>query len=136
MIKSIIKNNLSTETWNGLSAKKRHMQSLFKQSKLDPNLKNKNKILIIGIADYDNLGDHAIAQAQRVFLEKVIDQGHNPQYEIVEVPSRTPLRHIERIINNDDVILFTGGGNLGTKYGFLNDLYLPIKIIFPSIIYI
>lgn len=105
MFKSIIKNNISTETCADLRAKKRHVYSLFKKSKLDPSLKNKNKILIIGVADYENLGDHAIAQAQRVFLEKVIAQGHNPQYEIVEVPLHTPLRHIERIINNDDVIL-------------------------------
>lgn len=132
MFKSIIKNNISTETWADLRAKKRHVYSLFKKSKLDPSLKNKNKILIIGVADYENLGDHAIAQAQRVFLEKVIAQGHNPQYEIVEVPLHTPLHHIERIINNDDVILFTGGGNLGTKYGFLSDLYLPIIKNHPS----
>lgn len=141
MIKSIIKNTVSTETWADLSAKKRNMQSLFKQSKLDPSLKNKNKILIIGVADYDNLGDHAIAQAQRTFLEKIIlESSGDSRYEIVEVTSRTPVRHIEKIINNDDVILFTGGGNLGTKYRFLLDIYLPIiknhpnnqKLFFPQ----
>lgn len=141
MFKSIIKNNISTETWADLRAKKRHMYSLFKKSKLDPSLKNKNKILIIGVADYKNLGDHAIAQAQRAFLERtILEQSGSANYEIVEIPSRTPVRHIENILNDEDVILFTGGGNLGTKYGFLHDIYLPIiknhpnnqKLFFPQ----
>lgn len=138
MIKSLIKQHVSTETWADLSAKKRHVASLFKTSTLDPKLKNISKIVIIGVADYKNLGDHAIAQAQRKFLEQAI--GVQDSYKIIEIPSRTPVRHIEQILNDKDIILFTGGGNLGTKYGFLHDLYLPLiknhpnnkKLFFPQ----
>ncbi|SCA91295.1 Conserved hypothetical protein (containing a Polysaccharide pyruvyl transferase) [Pseudolactococcus piscium] len=130
MIKSIIKNALPAETWSNFSSQKRHIQLLFKHSKLDPNLKNETKILIIGVADYNNLGDHAIAHAQRAFLEKVI--GAKTEFKIVEIPSRTPVRHIKNIINDKDIILFTGGGNLGTKYRFLQDVYLPIIEKYPN----
>ncbi|MDM7653076.1 MULTISPECIES: polysaccharide pyruvyl transferase family protein [Lactococcus] len=138
MIKSIIKNAVSNEAWADLSAKKRHLHSLFKHSKLDANLKNENKIVIIGVADYDNLGDHAIAQAQRAFVEELI--GKHSGYKIVEITVSTDVWHINKIINNNDIILFTGGGNLGTKYGYLHDIYIPIiknhpnnkKLFFPQ----
>lgn len=54
------------------------------------------------------------------------------KYEIIEIPLNTPVNHINNIINQNDVILITGGGNLGTKYESLNDLYLPIIKKFPK----
>lgn len=130
MLKSIIKQNISPQTWNEITRKKRHVESLFQKPTLNIDLKYKTKILIIGVADYDNLGDHAIGYAQRLFLNSIsID---TQKYEIIEVPLNTPVYHISQIINPNDIILITGGGNLGTKYEFLNDLYLPIIKQFPK----
>lgn len=130
MLKSIIKQNISPQTWNKIKGKKRNVESLFQKPTLNINLKYKTKILIIGVADYNNLGDHAIGYAQRLFLNSIsID---TQKYEIIEVPLNTPFNHISKIINPNDVILITGGGNLGTKYEFLNDLYLPIIKKFPK----
>lgn len=130
MIKSYIKNILPREKWNSLSALKRNVESMFKKPTLNIDLKYKTKILIIGVADYENLGDHAIGYAQRLFLDSVsID---TQKYEIIEVPLNIPVNHISQIINPNDIILITGGGNLGTKYEFLNDLYLPIIKKFPK----
>lgn len=130
MLKSIIKQNISPQTWNEITRKKRHVESLFQKPTLNIDLKYKTKILIIGVADYDNLGDHAIGYAQRLFLNSIsID---TQKYEIIEVPLTTPVYHISQIINPNDIILITGGGNLGTKYEFLNDLYLPIIKKFPK----
>ena len=130
MLKSIIKQKMSPETKIKLREKKRYVKSLFQKSTLNVDLKYKSKILIIGVADYDNLGDHAIGYAQRLFLDSIsIDK---TKYEIIEVPLNTPVNHISNIINQNDIILITGGGNLGTKYEFLNDLYLPIIKKFPK----
>lgn len=130
MLKSIIKQKMSPETMIKLREQKRYVKSLFQKSTLNVDLKYKSKILIIGVADYDNLGDHAIGYAQRLFLDSIsIDKN---KYEIIEVPLNTPVNHISNIINQNDIILITGGGNLGTKYEFLNDLYLPIIKKFPK----
>lgn len=128
-LKSIVKAKLSQEIWADLRSQKRYIKTLFQKSCFAPSLKEQKKILIIGVADYKNLGDHAIAQAQYTFLKSVIG---NERYIIVEIPSRTPLRHIEKIVNDEDVMLFTGGGNLGTKYGFLHDIYLPLLAKYPN----
>lgn len=130
MLKSLIKSGVSPEVWMKLSAKKRQVKSLLKKSELDESLKDQKKILILGVADYNNLGDHAIAYAQRNFLNNTLADA--TEYMIVEVPSRTPVWHIFPIITENDIILFTGGGNLGTKYSFLSELFLPIIKRFPE----
>lgn len=138
MIKTLLKSKISPEKWADLRSQKRYFLTLFQHSDFDVSLKYVKKIMIIGVADYMNLGDHAIGQAQRLFLDKIV--GIDDEYQIVEVPSRTPIRFIEEIIGDDDILLFTGGGNLGTKYGFLHDIYLPIidkhsdlqKLFFPQ----
>lgn len=133
MIKSYLKTILPKETWEDLSAQKRYIKSMFQESTItkmfsdNPEIKNKKKILIIGAADYENLGDHAIAHAQYRFISDL-----NLGYPIYEIPSRTPVRHIESMINPKDILVFTGGGNLGTKYGFLKDIFLPIIKKYPN----
>lgn len=73
---------------------------MFKKPTLNINLKYKTKILIIGVADYENLGDHASGYAQRLFLNSIsID---TQKYEIIEVPLNTPVNHISQIINPKD----------------------------------
>lgn len=130
MLKSIIKQRISPQTWNKLRGKKRQVKSLFQKSTLNLDLKYKSKILVIGVADYNNLGDHAIGYAQRLFLDSI--PINKNKYEIIEIPLNTPVIHISNIINTSDIILITGGGNLGTKYEFLNDLYIPIIKKFPK----
>lgn len=130
MLKNFIKRNLAPDTWMRLKSYKRNFDSLSTKSELDARLKDEKKILILGVADYENLGDHAIAKAQRDFLDATIGTDH--EYKILEISSRTPIRHVKEIINNDDIILFTGGGNLGTKYGFMYDIFLPILKAFPN----
>lgn len=142
MIKSLIKNTVSKETWDKFRAKKRQFHNLFIKSTLNPELKNDKKIVIIGVADYNNLGDHAIAEAQNQFVSKIVNNSSKikNEYKMVEVPTKTPVRHILSILNSEDIILFTGGGNLGTKYDFLDDTFMPIidkhpnnkKLFFPQ----
>jgi pyruvyl transferase EpsI len=64
-------------------------------------------------ADYGNLGDIAITEAQVRFLHS-----RYPDYRIVEVPISVTLPYMKRIkrtIRPDDIITLIGGGNMNTR---------------------
>lgn len=130
MIKKIVKSILTKEAYSDLLFKKNQFKASFKASPFEENIKAIKKIIIIGVADYINLGDHAIGEAQRRFLDTILE--NNLEYKVLEIPVKTPVVHIERIIGDDDIIMFTGGGNLGTKYEMLHDIFLPIIKDFPN----
>ena len=121
MLKSQLKKMIPKEQWDKYRTHKRNLYARFQKSQLNPELKSEPKILILGVADYENLGDHAIAYAQRALVDTI-----SSDYKVYEIPSRTPVTHIHQIINKKDILIFTGGGNLGTTYEFMNDIFLPI----------
>lgn len=121
---------LTREQMMRLRSNKRKIKSYFTKTTLDKELINKKKILIMGVADYNNLGDHAIAHAQRNFLDKLDPESKG--FTVVELASGTPVHHVAEIVNKNDIILFTGGGNLGTMYEFMADTYLPMLKRFPD----
>lgn len=130
MLKSKIQSMLTREQMIRLRSNKRKIKSYFTTNTLDKELINKKKILIMGVADYNNLGDHAIAHAQRNFLDKLNSESKG--FTVIEISSGTPSHHVAKIINDNDIILFTGGGNLGTMYEFMSDTYLPMLKKFPN----
>lgn len=74
--------------------------------------KRQNRYLIFNGPNHGNLGDHAILYAEKKFLE---DKG----IKSFEILSHQIDYFIERYGNNinlDDVIMITGGGNLGTLW--------------------
>lgn len=74
----------------------------------------KKKVYIIGIPEYSNLGDHAIAIAQRNLLEEFF-----PDRDIIEITNDMMNNHclaIKYTLKNDDVITLIGGGNFGDEY--------------------
>lgn len=107
-----------------------HIKSQLIPSPFHESLKTTPKILILGVTDYGNLDDHAIAYAQRKFVDKIVDG--NQKRLIVEVPARTPIRHVIDIVTPDDVLLFTGGDNFGDFYKFAQDIFTPIIEVFPT----
>lgn len=129
-MKAYIKSILPTHVWQKMSNTKRRIKGQLTPSPFHESLKTTPKILILGVADYENLGDHAIAYAQRKFVDKIV--AGNQKRLIVEVPSRTPIRHVIDIIAPDDVLLFTGGGNFGDFYNFAQDIFTPIIEAFPT----
>ena len=71
-------------------------------------------VWLVGTEDFGNLGDHAIAVAERHFLEKYF-----PDYELIEISARNYdvyRNDIMRLIDTEDIIIGTGGGNLGNQY--------------------
>lgn len=76
-------------------------------------IKNEYKILLLGSADYCNIGDLAISEAT---LQKIKEINKN---KILEVPLHSfnvNKKKINRVINHDTIIILQGGGNLGINY--------------------
>lgn len=73
----------------------------------------KRKIFMFCAPDYANLGDHAIAYAEKKFIREKTGR------DVVEVPTRRykEAANIARHnINSDDLLLITGGGFLGSLW--------------------
>lgn len=76
----------------------------------------KKRIILLDTADHNNLGDHAIAMAECVFVEKYL-----PEYGIIEIPGGNILRHTwlyRVLIRKTDVLTIAGGGFLGSLWPF------------------
>lgn len=100
------------------------------------------KIYFIGTPEYDNLGDSAIAIAEKLFLKK---QGYN-QKRIKSFTQSEFNNHYEKIkkhINNKHLICLIGGGNMGNqwyneelfRYRVLDIFSDNPVIIFPQTVY-
>ena len=79
--------------------------------------KELKKIYIMIAANYSNLGDLAITEAQETFLKD-----NYPNYEIIEINVEeviTEYKNIKKNLNKEDVITLIGGGNNGDLYEFI-----------------
>ena len=91
------------------------------------------KIYYFGYPEYGNLGDHAIAVATIDYLHKKF-----PDTSVVKVPmfkgicSLLTTTYYENIINDNDILILTGGGNMGNQY--IGEEYLRQLVIrhFPN----
>lgn len=81
-------------------------------------------------ADYGNLGDLAITEAQRRFLEAEL-----PEHEVIEVPiseTLSGLRSLRKQVKPDDLITLIGGGNTGDMYDDIEYLRELVIKAFPA----
>ena len=72
------------------------------------------RIFLVGTPEHDNLGDHAIALAELVFVSTYF-----PDYHIVEVPIERFLQYWINLllkVRRDDLFMISGGGNIGNIY--------------------
>ncbi|RYL92709.1 pyruvyl transferase [Sporolactobacillus sp. THM7-4] len=80
----------------------------------DSNLKKRKKMIVFQTPTHGNLGDQAIAFAQKNFLKK-----YYPDYYYIEISFHNVIAQIpfiESIINKDDILFIQGGGNIGDLY--------------------
>lgn len=70
------------------------------------------RLIVIGCPDYGNLGDHAIALAQRKFIELKIDAVPAMLYG----PLDRYWEALQQNVRPGDVLCLQGGGNMGTLY--------------------
>lgn len=90
--------------------------------------KYKKRIVLLDTADHDNLGDHAIAMAEIVFIKKYL-----PEYGIIEIPGSNILRHTwlyKTFISRTDILTIAGGGFLGSLWPFEEKIVQSILNIF------
>jgi pyruvyl transferase EpsI len=82
-------------------------------------------VYIMGIPEYNNVGDHAIAYAEKEFLSKAYRE-----YNIIEITEKEVLfffRFITKKITEKDPIFLQGGGNIDDRY--LDQQFIREKII-------
>lgn len=120
--------------YNKLRIKNRLCNSLTKQSKFKKNkayINNKNgkRAYLIGTEDFGNLGDHQIAKSEIEFLNNL---GYK---NIIEVSASNYFKlktKLKKIINKNDIICFTGGGNFGNYYMFAENIRRDVVQCFPN----
>ena len=73
-----------------------------------------NRIIIMGIPHHRNIGDNAIAVAEEELLNNYFSD-----YEILQMPEAKLaicVKRVKNFIQDDDIIMLHGGGNIGDTY--------------------
>ncbi|WP_051671498.1 polysaccharide pyruvyl transferase family protein [Oribacterium sp. P6A1] len=86
--------------------------------------------ILFNSPDYGNLGDQAIAYSERVFFSRLF-----PDKEFIEISCTQYIKEclqIKKAVRNDDVILLTGGGYMGSIWLWLEDMVINILEQFPD----
>lgn len=92
--------------------------------------KDELKVFVMLAADYGNLGDVAITEAQKSFLQKTF-----PKYHVIEVPisdTYKNLGNIKKICSSQDIITLIGGGNMGDIYEDIEERRRTVISYFPE----
>ncbi|MFT8323229.1 MAG: polysaccharide pyruvyl transferase family protein [Bacillus sp. (in: firmicutes)] len=92
---------------------------------INKDLKNKKKMIVMQTPNHGNLGDQAIAYAQKKFIKD-----HFKDYTYLEVSFNDVVKgtkNIQKVLNDEDIIFIHGGGNMGDMY--LNEEYIRRYII-------
>ena len=79
------------------------------------NYKGVKKTILIGLPEYDNLGDIAIGYAEINFLSKHLPVG----YKLLCITENNFFKYfssIKNVVTQDDIIFIQGGGNFGNQY--------------------
>lgn len=103
---------------------------------LDSNFKlkgiNKNKptIFVFGVSSQVNYGDLAISLAQEKFIKSNF---YNYNYvEILDYQSKKAVNVIKKVITPRDIVMISGGGNLGNLYDFSENNRKMVIKSFPE----
>lgn len=80
----------------------------------------KPALILFNSPDYGNLGDHAIALAERKMFGELF-----PDTEFIEISCEQYIREnllIQNVIKESDILLLSGGGYLGSLWLWLEDI--------------
>lgn len=93
----------------------RYIQGLISSKNYFKNVDvDQKKIFIMLAADYGNLGDIAITEAQSRFIKD-----HYPEHKIIEIPigmTYKVMPSLRKVVGPEDIITTTGGGFMGSLY--------------------
>lgn len=104
-------------------------------------INRKPAFILFNSPDYSNLGDHAIALAERKLFHKLF-----PEVAFIEISCQQYIREnllIQNVIQDEDILIISGGGYLGSLWLWLEDITKNIIqrypenkiIIFPQTMY-
>jgi exopolysaccharide biosynthesis predicted pyruvyltransferase EpsI/glycosyltransferase involved in cell wall biosynthesis len=88
------------------------------------------RFFLLGTENYGNLGDHKIAIAEIEFLNHYF-----PNTEVIEIVSSEYFNRKEELQNSiyeNDIIIGTGGGNLGNQYPYSESIRRDFIQSFPN----
>ncbi len=103
------------------------------------------RLIYFELPCFDNLGDHAIAYATRIYLEDFVRR--NSQYQLFIIDgwkTAEVIWTLKKQISPKDIIFCQGGGNMGSLYPFAEEFRNKVLrnfkknriIIFPQTIYL
>lgn len=106
-----------------------------------PYIRKKSRIYLIGYENFGNLGDHQIRISEIEFINKIY-----PNIPVITIPVSKYIEcknWLKKRIKKKDLIILTGGGNLGDFYPMVEyvrrDVILEWKsnkiVIFPQTMY-
>lgn len=88
------------------------------------------KVVLIGVPHHNNLGDHAITLAERKYIEDNFNEYQ--YYEISEETLEKCVEKVKKHIDDDDILFFHGGGNLGDEYLYVEEGRRKVVQLFPN----
>jgi len=89
-----------------------------------------SKVILLGIPDYTNIGDTAIAEASKIWIQKNFSTHKYLQLKEVEYSKTKPL--FKLLITKHDILFLQGGGNMGDRYPGLDDVRREIVLSYPK----
>ncbi|MCF1622922.1 hypothetical protein LQF55_10540, partial [Tetragenococcus koreensis] len=72
------------------------------------------RFYMFGVPDYNNLGDQAVAYAEKAFFKRVFPE--ITYIEILESQTDDAIKELVPMLRESDMIGYTGGGNIGNTY--------------------
>lgn len=100
-----------------------------KAKDLLPQEGSRKRFILFNIPTHSNIGDHAIASAEVEFLH---DHFENQIVEITREDFNLYRINLRNYINKNDILMFTGGGNIGTLWESNNDVLLAMLEDYPN----
>jgi len=104
-------------------------QNRMLQRLLVNDLRQKKKALLLCTAEHQNIGDAAITLAEQALLRRHFPDYFQIEYSTYESPEQYAF--IQSIVNEDDIIFISGGGNLGSAYTEEEELHRRVVTDFP-----
>lgn len=93
-------------------------------------VERKPAFILFNSPDYGNLGDHAIALAERALFQRLF-----PDVDFIEIACEQYIKEnllIGNVIQDEDILIITGGGYLGSLWLWLEDITKNIISRFPK----
>lgn len=88
------------------------------------------KTILIGTPNYTNIGDTAIAEASRLWINRIF-RGYK-YIQLQEIEYLKVKKILKFFITKQDILFVQGGGNMGDRYPGLDDVRREIVLSYPK----